>query len=116
MPGLREWFIMVIVARTQEVDRVCGGSFRALLSSFASRLSDQDSIRNVVVTSICPRDLTNSDVFGFVARVGPDGLEGAARQALDAWSQSNFLIGKVAFCVLIGDRPSDFGPQYGPVS
>ncbi|MGV0806623.1 hypothetical protein [Mycolicibacterium setense] len=104
------------MARTPEVDRACGGSFKSVLSDFAARLAGRDDVRNVVVTSICPRDLTDADVFVFVARVDACGLESTAREALAAWSQSSFLMGKVAFCILLGDGAADFGSQYNLVS
>lgn len=107
---------MVIVARTPEVDRTCGGSFRKMLSEFAIQLSGDDGARNVAVTSVCPRDMCDADVFVLVAHVDASGLESTARQALTAWSQSKFLAGKVAFCVLVGDRPADFGRQYDIVA
>jgi hypothetical protein len=107
---------MVTVARTPGIDRMCGTSIVSLLEDFAHQLAGTRGVRHVPVTSIGPRDLVDSDVFVFAARVDARGLEATARDALSAWSQSKFLAGKVAFWVLVGDCPADFGRQYDAVA
>jgi hypothetical protein len=103
---------MVTVARTPGIDRTCGTSIVSVLDDFANQLTGSCGVQHVPVTSIGPRDLVDSDVFVFAARVDARGLEATARDALTAWSQSKFLEGKVAFWVLVGDCPADFGQQY----
>jgi hypothetical protein len=82
-----------------------------VLLEFATRLTGGDAL-DALVTTLRPRDMADADVVVFAAHVGADGLESTARQALAAWARSTVLEGKVAFGVLIGDGPADFGSQY----
>lgn len=103
---------MITVLRTPEIDRAWGLSAVANLEGFACRLSDTDEVRHVDVTAFGPRDLADSDVVVFAARVHSSGLEATAEKALEAFSQCNLLAGKVGFCVLLGDSPAEFASQY----
>jgi hypothetical protein len=91
---------------------VCGHSLRAALSEFARTLAGGGDTLSVHVTNVRPPDIADADVVVVVAGVGAGGLESTVRQALAAWSRSAVLEGKVAFGVLVGDGPADFGRQY----